>query len=213
PDAGRAIDGAHVRPHVRLWEERDPRNCGTPRGADGHPERNQPDPCRVVERLGRQARRQQALHAVGLVRPVQERDLGPAHSHDRIVDTLRNAPGVAHDPSLGANRHSPVVMPVGVVGSTGAQASTKPSIGHRSVWRGEVRIFVGHRSPPTTKDCEQQLHIACYAPFQLQNAYDLNALYSGGWDGTGSTIALVDSFGSPTAEADLARFDADFGLP
>ncbi len=102
---------------------------------------------------------------------------------------------------------------VGVVGSAGAQAGTKPNVGQRFVWRGNVRIFVGSNAPPTTKDCEQQIHIACYAPFQLQNAYDLNSLYSGGWDGTGSTIAIVDSFGSPTAEADLAQFDADFGLP
>jgi subtilase family serine protease len=102
---------------------------------------------------------------------------------------------------------------VGLVGSTGAQATTRPNVGQRFVWRGNVRIFMGAEGPPTTQDCEQQLHIACYAPFQLQNAYDLNALYSGGWDGTGSTIAIVDSFGSPTAEADLARFDADFNLP
>jgi subtilase family serine protease len=99
------------------------------------------------------------------------------------------------------------------VGSTGALAKTRPNVGQRFVWRGNVRIFMSSNAPPTTKDCEQQLHIACYAPFQLQNAYDLNALYSGGWDGTGSTIAIVDSFGSPTAEADLAQFDADFGLP
>ena len=74
-------------------------------------------------------------------------------------------------------------------------------------------VFVGGQAPPTTAACQANIGIACYAPFQLQKAYDLNSLYSGGWDGTGSTIAIVDSFGSPTAEADLAQFDADFGLP
>ena len=29
----------------------------------------------------------------------------------------------------------------------------------------------------------------------------------------GQTIAIVDSFGSPTIRADLAQFDRDFGLP
>jgi subtilase family serine protease len=102
---------------------------------------------------------------------------------------------------------------VGVVGSAGAQAGTKPNVGQRFVWHGQVRVFAGPSAPPTTKECKQQIHIACYAPFQLQNAYDLNSLYGGGWDGTGSTIAVIDSFGSPTAESDLAQFDADFGLP
>ena len=102
---------------------------------------------------------------------------------------------------------------VGVVGSAGAQAGTKPNVGQRFVWRGNVRIFMSAEAPPTTKDCRQQIHISCYAPFQLQNAYDLNSLYQGGWDGTGETIAVVDSFGSPTAWADLQQFDADFGLP
>jgi hypothetical protein len=92
---------------------------------------------------------------------------------------------------------------VGLVGSAGAQAGTRPNVGQRFVWRGDVRIFMGHSAPPTTKDCEQQIHIACYAPFQLQNSYDLNSLYNGGWDGTGTTIAVIDSFGSPTALADL----------
>jgi subtilase family serine protease len=31
--------------------------------------------------------------------------------------------------------------------------------------------------------------------------------------GKGQTIVIIDSFGSPTAEADLKKFDADYGLP
>ncbi len=30
-------------------------------------------------------------------------------------------------------------------------------------------------SPPTTAQCEAALHIACYAPFQFQKAYNLGA--------------------------------------
>jgi subtilase family serine protease len=66
---------------------------------------------------------------------------------------------------------------------------------------------------PTTADCQRAFGISCYAPFQLQKAYDLQPLYAAGLDGRGKTIVIVDSFGSPTIEQDLARFDADFNLP
>jgi subtilase family serine protease len=66
---------------------------------------------------------------------------------------------------------------------------------------------------PTTATCEAAIHIKCYAPAQLQRAYDLLPLYARGLDGRGRTIAIVDSFGSPTIRHDLATFDADFGLP
>lgn len=68
-------------------------------------------------------------------------------------------------------------------------------------------------SPPTTADCEATQGVACYSPQQLQQAYNLNPLYKKGLTGKGSTIVIVDSFGSPTAKADLHTFDKDFGLP
>jgi subtilase family serine protease len=68
-------------------------------------------------------------------------------------------------------------------------------------------------APPTTAQCEAALKIRCYQPFQLQKAYDLNPLYQNGYDGSGKTIAIVDSYGSPTIGRDLARFDRDFNLP
>ena len=67
--------------------------------------------------------------------------------------------------------------------------------------------------PPTTAQCLAALQIACYSPLQYQRAYDMNGLYRGGLTGTGQTIAIVDSFGSPTAEADLKVFDQAYGLP
>src|SRR6266496_4059289 len=69
------------------------------------------------------------------------------------------------------------------------------------------------QAPPTTADCLAQVGIPCYAPFQLQRAYNLNPLYQQGLDGRGRTIVIVDAFGSPTAEQDLQTFDHDFGLP
>jgi subtilase family serine protease len=75
--------------------------------------------------------------------------------------------------------------------------------------------LVPHRfaQAPTTAECEQQAGIACYSPAQFQQAYGLNKLYRKGITGRGRTIVLVDSFGSPTIQSDLAQFDADTGLP
>ena len=67
--------------------------------------------------------------------------------------------------------------------------------------------------PPSTSDCVTQIGIACYQPFQFQQAYDMHPLYHAGLTGKGRTIVIVDSFGSPTIENDLAQFDSDFNLP
>jgi len=69
------------------------------------------------------------------------------------------------------------------------------------------------QAPPTTADCLTAAGIACYSPNQFQRAYNMPPLYAAGLTGKGRTIVIVDSFGSPTVAADLARFDGDFGLP
>jgi subtilase family serine protease len=68
-------------------------------------------------------------------------------------------------------------------------------------------------SAPSTAFCEQQYHIACYLPGQLQQGFDLPRLYREGITGRGQTIVIVDSFGSPTVAADLRVFDEATGLP
>jgi subtilase family serine protease len=72
---------------------------------------------------------------------------------------------------------------------------------------------VSFPTPPTTAQCEQQLNLACYAPFQYHEAYDLNPLYEKGFDGKGETIVIVDSFGYQFIRNELAVFDKSFGLP
>ena len=79
-----------------------------------------------------------------------------------------------------------------------------------------IALHVSHKhwqTPPTTADCIASAGIPCYAPFQLQRAYNLKPLYAQGLTGKGRTIVIVDAFGSPTVKADLKKFDADFGLP
>jgi subtilase family serine protease len=68
-------------------------------------------------------------------------------------------------------------------------------------------------NPPTTADCEKLYKVACYGPSQIRQAYDLPSLYARGVTGQGRTIVIVDSFGSPTIQHDLAVFDQAFGLP
>jgi subtilase family serine protease len=67
--------------------------------------------------------------------------------------------------------------------------------------------------PPTTAQCEADFGIACYQPFQLQQAYNLAPLFARGIEGQGQTIVIVDAFGSPSIASDLQAFDAQTGLP
>jgi len=52
-------------------------------------------------------------------------------------------------------------------------------------------------------------NVMCYPPNFLKTAYDFPI----GLDGTGSTIVIVDAFGSPTAQSDLNTYDTTFGIP
>jgi subtilase family serine protease len=68
-------------------------------------------------------------------------------------------------------------------------------------------------APPTTQECLERSSLRCYSPAQLARAYGLEPLWRQGWTGAGRTIAIVDSFGSPTIREDLHTFDAAFGYP
>lgn len=79
--------------------------------------------------------------------------------------------------------------------------------------RDEPRVLLHRASAPTTAECEAEYEIACYDPSQIETAYNMKALYAQGDEGQGQTIVIVDSFGSPTIERDLKRFDKAFRLP
>jgi subtilase family serine protease len=57
------------------------------------------------------------------------------------------------------------------------------------------------------------LPITCYGPGQIAQAYGLQGLAQRGITGKGSTIVIIDAFGSPTIQADLQAFDVAWGLP
>src|SRR5215472_15055626 len=51
-----------------------------------------------------------------------------------------------------------------------------------------------------------------YTPAQIRMAYSVEPLLRRGINGKGTSIVIVDSFGSPTIRQDLAVFDREFGL-
>jgi subtilase family serine protease len=53
----------------------------------------------------------------------------------------------------------------------------------------------------------------CYGPDQIRVAYGVQPLLNRGITGAGRTIVIIDAYGSDTLAADVAEFDAYFGLP
>jgi subtilase family serine protease len=66
-------------------------------------------------------------------------------------------------------------------------------------------------TPPTEADC-YSVGRRCFTPQTIRTSYNLQPLYDRGLDGTGMTIAIVDSYGSDTMAHDLHVFDTAFGL-
>ncbi len=69
------------------------------------------------------------------------------------------------------------------------------------------------QDPSTTAQCQQSIQIACYNPVQIEQAYDLPSLFSRGITGRGTTIVIVDPYGSPTIVSDLRDFDRTENVP
>ena len=71
----------------------------------------------------------------------------------------------------------------------------------------------GWPAPTSIADCLKSAKVRCYSPQQYQVAYDVGPLYARGITGKGETIAIVESFGSPTIRHDLGVFDQQWNLP
>jgi len=67
-------------------------------------------------------------------------------------------------------------------------------------------------TPPTEAQC-MSVGRRCFNPESVRAAYNLGPLYDAGIDGSGVTIAIVDSYGSDTIAHDLHVYDTAFGLP
>lgn len=88
-----------------------------------------------------------------------------------------------------------------------AQALAAPHVRVGSMVRS------GAGSAPTDAECRALGFGPCYSPQEIRTAYGLNKLLDAGMVGSGQTIVLIESYGSPTALADLQTFDQDYGLP
>jgi subtilase family serine protease len=89
-------------------------------------------------------------------------------------------------------------LTAGLLASTGAFSSASRPPAHK---------------PAVVSLPDVQAPVRALTPRQVRAAYHLGPLAAGGVDGSGQTIVIVDSFGSPTIAADLAFFDDYFGLP
>jgi subtilase family serine protease len=67
-------------------------------------------------------------------------------------------------------------------------------------------------TPPTQAQCNS-VGRRCFTPQSTRASYDLNPLYTAGLNGSGETIAIVDSYGSDTIAHDLHVYDTQMGLP
>jgi len=101
----------------------------------------------------------------------------------------------------------------GLAGSAAATGPVGQPLSSVTVQPGVMHIGRAQSSPPTTADCEKAYKVACYEPAQIDQAYNLPAVYASGVTGRGATIVIVDSYGSPTIQHDLGTFDRTFGLP
>lgn len=66
---------------------------------------------------------------------------------------------------------------------------------------------------PDDRGCRSQMQMPCYSPAEMRNAYNINLLTNAGFTGSGQSIVIIDSYGSPTVAKDLKQFDQDYHLP
>jgi subtilase family serine protease len=63
-------------------------------------------------------------------------------------------------------------------------------------------------------NCQVGLSVgACYDPYQIRHAYNIDRLINAGFNGKGKTIIIVDAFQDPNIVQQLNTYDAFYGLP
>ena len=81
-----------------------------------------------------------------------------------------------------------------------------PTNGITATYQGNRYGADINSGPPNLPPCG-------YQPSDIQTAYGLNSLYREGLTGKGTTVAIVDAYGSTTIAADVAAFSQFMGLP
>ena len=75
----------------------------------------------------------------------------------------------------------------------------------------DVQFLSASTTPPAESACNA-IGRRCFNPAAMAGSYDYASLHASGITGKGTTIAIVDSFGSATMANDLNVFDTAFGL-
>ncbi len=99
-------------------------------------------------------------------------------------------------------------------GSMFPQSSMAPKYAGHPVFSpavSEWQLISGGTTPPPESACFA-LGVRCFTPAAMRAAYNYPPLLAQGFDGKGKTIAIIDSFGSPTIASDLHVFDTAFAL-
>jgi len=98
-----------------------------------------------------------------------------------------------------------------------SQAAVTPGYAHHFHIRGTKADAAANPAASAVFTCEVAAFTDpndyCYGPYAIRKAYGADVIQSKGITGAGQTIVIIDAFGSPTAAADLAQFDAAYGLP
>ena len=78
----------------------------------------------------------------------------------------------------------------------------------------DFQYLSGSETPPTQAQCFSAApasHRRCFNPTTMRASYNVTPLIAAGKDGTGMTIAIVDSFGNPNMASDLNVFNTQMG--
>jgi subtilase family serine protease len=103
------------------------------------------------------------------------------------------------------------LLAAGLGNGTNAAAAAQPGLPLPQPLLQDYAQVSSSEAPPTQAQCFSA-NRRCFTPQGIRAAYNLQPLYDAGLDGRGHTIAVVDSFGSPTMAHDLHVFDQAFGL-
>src|SRR3954447_22787463 len=99
---------------------------------------------------------------------------------------------------------------VAALASSGRAGSPPLPVPHPQV--SDYVQLTHSETPPTQAQCNSAGR-RCFTPQSTRAAYNVNPLYSQGYDGSGRTVAIVDSYGSDTMAHDLHVYNQTFGLP
>lgn len=121
---------------------------------------------------------------------------------------LRTLPALAATALAGITLAAASLAPAAAAPSSNAnwQYKIKPLRVQSSIHAARPAAF------PTPAQCVATYGLACNTPDTIRAAYDIPATIDGEPAGTGTTIAIVDAYGSPTIQKDLDTFSQTMGI-